>query len=38
MTKLSTPMATVRQTILIFAFVNLVFDLAAAIALRGLGS
>ena len=37
MTKPSAPTATIRQTILIFAFANLVFDLAAAIALRGLG-
>jgi hypothetical protein len=30
-------MPTIGQTLLIFGLVNLVFDLAAAIALRGFG-
>jgi hypothetical protein len=30
-------MATIGQTLLIFGLVNVVFDLAAAIALRGVG-
>ena len=33
----ASPMATIGQTLLIFALVNMVFNLAAAIALRGLG-
>ena len=34
----ASPMATIGQTLLVFALVNLVFNLAAAIALHGLGA